>query len=99
MAFLDIIFFAGALRVNICQVLKEILNSKGEDLGFQFLPRDLKNLSALKIYVGLLSLHKFNKILKKNAILMAYNLSPFHCQHMVRHYHYPYSRAKPYISN
>ena len=44
--------------INIRQVPWEVLKTEAEGRGFQYLPRDLANVNALKTHVRLLLLHK-----------------------------------------
>ena len=48
----------GFSYINIRQVPWEVLKTKAEGRGFQHLPRDLANVTALKNHVRSLLLHK-----------------------------------------
>ena len=57
--------------INILQVPREVLKTEAGGRGFQHLPRDLANVSALKNYVRSLLLHKNWKHLLHFALFLA----------------------------
>ena len=86
--------------INIRQVPWEVLKTEAEGRGFQYLPRDLANVNALKNHVQSLLLHKklktFCFILR---YILHYFVSPFHwCLANAISTDYARSRALQYTS-
>ena len=64
--------------INIRQGPWEVLKTEAEGRGFQHLPRDLANVSALKNHTRSLLLHKTENICYILRYFLHYFVSPFH---------------------
>ena len=85
--------------INICQVPWEVLKTEAGVRSFQYLPRNLANVNALKNHVRLLLLHKNWKHLLYFALFLALLCFTFSLMsHNTISMNYACSRARQYTS-